>query len=78
MGRKEIITQCMLRKDMTMKRYLLIIGLIIVSVVFGAETALAQPEPAPAEQASPLHPAFALLDETDKNVLETGAPCVSF
>jgi thiosulfate reductase cytochrome b subunit len=49
-------------------------GLLIIVLTFGIGTALASTEPAPASQASPLHPTFALLDADGKNVLETGSP----
>jgi len=55
-----------------MKRYLLITGLLVLALTFGIRSALAQPEPAPIQQASVLHPTFALLDLDGKNVLETG------
>src|SRR5215211_7186633 len=58
------------------KRNLLItLGLLIaITAFFGIRSALAKPEPAPVEVASPLHPTFALLDVSEQNVLETGAP----
>ncbi|HLO17646.1 MAG TPA: cytochrome b/b6 domain-containing protein [Anaerolineales bacterium] len=57
------------------KRNLLIaLGLLLIITAFsGIRSALAKPEPAPIKQTSPLHPTFALLDESGKNVLETGA-----
>jgi thiosulfate reductase cytochrome b subunit len=59
----------------TSKRNLLIIlGLIIAVTVFGIRTALAQPEAAPAQQTSPLHPTFALLDKNGENVVSNGNP----
>lgn len=58
-----------------MKRYSLITaGLLIIVLTFGIRSALAQPEPAPVEQAKPLHPNFALLDTSGNNVLESGGP----
>jgi len=57
------------------KRNLLITaGLLIIAFAIGIGTALASPEPAPATQASPLHPTFALLDADGRNVIETGNP----
>jgi len=60
-------------KTLTQK-LLIAFGLFIVLTAFGLglRSALAQPEPAPVEQASVLHPTFALLDLDGKNVLETG------
>jgi hypothetical protein len=55
-----------------MKRYLLISGLIILSLSIGIGTALASPESAPAPQGSALHPDFALLDKNGDNVLTSG------
>src|SRR6266498_1734020 len=57
------------------KRNLLItLGILLaITAFFGIRSVLAKPEPAPVQQASPLHPTFALLDASDKNVLETGA-----
>jgi len=57
-----------------MKRHntLIIAGLLVISLTLGIGTALASPEPAPAEQASPLHPDFALLDKDGENVLTSG------
>ena len=56
-----------------MKRYTLlsIAGLLILVLAFGIGTVLASPEPAPEQQASPLHPNFALLDLDGVNVLES-------
>jgi thiosulfate reductase cytochrome b subunit len=58
------------------KRSLLItLGLLLAIVgFFGIRAARAKPELAPMQQASPLHPSFALLDAAERNVLETGAP----
>jgi thiosulfate reductase cytochrome b subunit len=58
------------------KRSLLItLGLLLsITASFGVRAALAKPEPAPIQQASPLHPTFALLDAADRNVVESGAP----
>jgi len=51
----------------------IIFGLIFVTTAFvGIRSAFARPEPAPVEQASPLHPTFALLDQDGKNVLNSG------
>ncbi len=56
-----------------MKRYttLAIIGLLLAALVIGIGTALASPQPAPAQQASVLHPNFKLLDSNGVNVLES-------
>ena len=59
---------------MTKSNFLTILGLVIAILSFGIGSALAKPEPAPVEQASPLHPTFALLDKDGRNVLETGNP----
>jgi thiosulfate reductase cytochrome b subunit len=54
----------------TSKHYLLIIiGLLITLTAFEIQTVLASPDSAPAQQASPLHPTFALLDSDGNNVL---------
>ena len=62
---------------MTSKRNLLIVlGLLIAAVAaFGIRGVLAKTEPAsnPFGQTSPLHPTFALLDASGKNVLESSA-----
>jgi thiosulfate reductase cytochrome b subunit len=56
----------------TSKRNLLIlIGSLLAATVFGIRTVLAQPEPVPARQPSPLHPTFALLDSLGENVLKS-------
>jgi thiosulfate reductase cytochrome b subunit len=60
--------------NMTKRNLPITLGLLLViTVFFGIRAALAQAEPTPVKQISPLHPTFALLDETGKNVLETGA-----
>ena len=60
---------------MTKRNFILTLGLLLaITAFFGTHSALAQPEVAPREQASPLHPNFALLDADGKNVLDTGAP----
>ncbi|HEY3476853.1 MAG TPA: multiheme c-type cytochrome, partial [Anaerolineales bacterium] len=51
-----------------------IAGLTIIATAFGIHSALANSEPAPVEQASPLHPTFALLDKDGNNVLDSGYP----
>jgi len=58
----------------TLTRNLLILfGLLLtISAFVGIRSALAKPEPAPLEQASPLHPTFALLDKNGENVLTSG------
>ncbi|MEW6085384.1 MAG: cytochrome b/b6 domain-containing protein [Chloroflexota bacterium] len=53
-------------------KLLTVVGLLITMTAVGIGTVLAQPQPAPASQASPLHPTFALLDANGVNVLETG------
>jgi thiosulfate reductase cytochrome b subunit len=56
-----------------MKRYTLFIlfGFITLALAIGIGTALAAPEAAPAQQASVIHPNFALLDKNGVNVLES-------
>ncbi len=56
-----------------MKRYTLffLFGFITLALAIGIGTALAAPEAAPAQQASVLHPNFALLDKNGVNVLES-------
>ncbi|WKZ38181.1 MAG: cytochrome b/b6 domain-containing protein [Anaerolineales bacterium] len=56
-----------------MKRYILftLFGLLLVVAAIGIGTVLAAPEPAPAPQASALHPNFLLLDADGTNVLES-------
>ena len=55
------------------KRNLLLTGLLLVTVCFlGIRSALARPEPAPVEEASPLHPTFAFLDKNGEDVLKSG------
>jgi thiosulfate reductase cytochrome b subunit len=57
-----------------MKRNTLIIaGLLILTLAIGIGTVLASPKPAPAEQASPLHPDFPLIDANGENVLTSGS-----
>ncbi|MDP4029582.1 MAG: hypothetical protein Q8P42_11550, partial [Gallionella sp.] len=46
-------------------------GLLILTLAFGISTVLASPAPAPEQQASVLHPNFALLDSNGINVLES-------
>jgi thiosulfate reductase cytochrome b subunit len=55
-----------------MKRTSLIAGLLTLTLAIGIGTALASTTPAPAQQASPLHPDFALLDQNGENVLTSG------
>jgi thiosulfate reductase cytochrome b subunit len=58
-----------------MKRYILrIAGLLVITLALGISSALAQPKPVPALQASPLHPPFALLDLNGFNVLGSNSP----
>ncbi len=56
-----------------MKRYTLIAltVLLFFALAFGIGSVLASPKPAPEQQASPLHPNFALLDADGVNVLES-------
>jgi len=58
----------------TLTRNLLILfGLLFTITAFvGIRSALAKPEPAPVEKASPIHPTFALLDKNGENVLKSG------
>lgn len=57
----------------TIRNLLIILGLLITITAFvGIRSALAKPAPAPVEQASPLHPTFALLDNNGENVLTSG------
>ncbi|MBI5825045.1 MAG: cytochrome b/b6 domain-containing protein [Chloroflexi bacterium] len=57
-----------------MKRYsLTIIGLLLLALAIGFGPALASSAPAPASQASTLHPNFILLDADGANVLESGS-----
>jgi thiosulfate reductase cytochrome b subunit len=51
---------------------LIIAGLLIIVLSFGIGTVLASPEPASVQQASPLHPDFALLDKNGENALTSG------
>ncbi len=60
---------------MTKRNLLITLGLLLaITAFFGIRSALAKPEPAPVETTSPLHPTLALLDASENNVLETGAP----
>jgi cytochrome c553 len=52
----------------------LIAALTLIGIAFGIDSVLAKPESAPIEQASPLHPSFAILDKDGVNVLESGSP----
>lgn len=57
---------------MTKHNILITLGLFIAATAFfGINSVLAQPEAALVEQASPLHPTFALLDQNGDNVLST-------
>ena len=59
---------------MTKRTLLITFGLILgITAFFGIRSVLAKPEPAPAPQTAPLHPTFAMLDASGKNVLESGA-----
>ena len=60
---------------MAKRNLFLLVGVLIAAIAFfGIRSALAQPAPAPFEQASPLHPTFALLDQNRENVLDSGNP----
>src|SRR5215216_3800095 len=60
--------------DMSKRSFLTTLGLLLaITALFGIRSVLAKPEPAPVQQSSPLHPTFALLDASGKNVLKTGA-----
>jgi thiosulfate reductase cytochrome b subunit len=52
----------------------LMAGLTLIAFAVGINSAIAKTEPAPIQQASPLHPTFALLDQDGKNVLESNNP----
>jgi thiosulfate reductase cytochrome b subunit len=59
---------------MTKRNLLITFGLLLaITAFFGIRSVLAKPVSAPSQQASPLHPTFALLDASGKNVLESGA-----
>ncbi|MEO8355162.1 MAG: cytochrome b/b6 domain-containing protein, partial [Chloroflexota bacterium] len=60
----------------TTRNLLIFFGLLIAIAAIGIRSALAKPAPAPVEQASPLHPTFAMLDQNGENVL-TSADVVS-
>jgi thiosulfate reductase cytochrome b subunit len=58
---------------MTKRNLLLLVVLLIAAItLFGIRSVLAKPQPAPVEDASPLHPTFALLDKDGQNVLDSG------
>jgi hypothetical protein len=60
---------------MIKRNVLITLGLLLAITAFvGIRSALAKPEPAPVQQASPLHPTFALLDKDGANVLESNNP----
>lgn len=64
------------RRSPTSGRLKLIIILAVLALLVGAwkvDQAVAGPKPAPASQASPIHPAFAVLDADGQNVLNSGA-----
>lgn len=52
---------------------LLLLGFLVAALAFGINAALAKDETAPVQAASPIHPAFPLLDSEGVNVLESGA-----
>jgi thiosulfate reductase cytochrome b subunit len=58
--------------NITKRNLFISIGLLIAVSIVGIGTVLALPKPAPAEQASPLHPNFVLLDKDGENVLTSG------
>jgi Cytochrome c7 and related cytochrome c len=61
--------------EMNKRNLLITLGLLLaVSAFLGIRSVLAQPEPAPMKQVSPLHPTFALLDKDGDNVLESNNP----
>src|SRR5688572_25101454 len=62
---------------MTKRNLVITLGLLLAIIAFiGIRSVLAKPAlvPLPAGQASPLHPAFALLDQNAENVLTSGNP----
>ena len=60
---------------MTKRNILITFGLLLtITASFGIRSALAKPATALVEQASPLHPTFALLDQDGVNVLESNTP----
>ncbi len=58
------------------RKYILTLGLLLLIAGTGliAGSALASRNTAPADQASPIHPQFALLDAAGNNVLDSGQP----
>lgn len=57
------------------RKSLLIAGLSLLALaVLGVTYAFAHQPAAPAQQVSPIHPTFALLDSDGANVLESGQP----
>jgi len=50
------------------------LALLLAGAVYAVQTAYAQPQAEVFSQASPLHPAFPLLDASGQNVVESGAP----
>src|ERR1043165_596606 len=59
--------------DMKKRNLLITLSLLLAIATFsGIRSALAQPESAPVQQASSLHPTFALLDSDGENVLTSG------
>ena len=60
---------------MTKRTFLVTLGLLLsITAFFGIRSALAKAAPAPIQQNEPLHPTFALLDESGENVLTSGSP----
>lgn len=59
---------------MRKRNVLITLGLLLaITAFFGIRSALAIHQPAPIRQSSSLHPTFALLDLSGKNVLKSGA-----
>lgn len=53
---------------------LFLLGALLLALVAGISTAIAQEEHAPAKAASPIHPTFALLDADGVHVLKSNKP----
>ena len=53
---------------------LALLAVLLVGIGLGIHTALAESSSLPSTQTSPLHPDFPLLDEDQRNVLESGNP----
>ncbi len=65
------------RGSPTSARHVLLISLALLALLglsaWAASQVLASPKPAPVGQASPIHPAFPVLDADGENVLDSGA-----